>query len=403
MNKFQESYNKFKQVQMHKRIDKVKSSYSEANSYFEDLETILKELETEFQEETTRITYSHEYFLPHSRHLFENLYSPFIKKVLFRVPIEMNFQNTLQLTTILFNYYESFLQNLHEVLEPEIYEEQVIQNFMSEQIETHLELINPNIFSCLEVSYQAYMRVISSRIKDNFQAKIKFKEANERIQTNNTFKNIDLNSNVSNFLEDYNLLENITENVEEVNRLILPRLEESFQSRSFSRNIDEKNSLLSKDQIITKDQVLTKELIFLQERGALDESKLLKSSESRSLKEGTSMKSDAIPFLDLTNYNSNDSVPLNESIKAPNGLVKYIKKENLQIQERDQDKEDFDSLLPSRISSFMVKFINQVDNYGEIMIKYQETFGYERSFMEHVVNFLLRIANSIQEKVLFLC
>lgn len=298
--------------------------------------------------------------------------------------MQLTLSDLFKILDILYNYYEGFLNTVSEALEPDEEEEKFIQNYVGTALGNNFEVINPKAFACLDSQSQTYLTEVASRLKQNLQAKIKFQDANLSIQSDSQLKNIDLDWKASNFLEEYNLTENIAENMEQNNKLVLNRLEESFYNRTFSENFDEKNPLIFRNQGSSP------------QRAASELSKLIKPTGAKSANspQANKPKTEPVPFKELINYAPNMSIPLTDNIKSPEYLANLLSSEN-----RIPELELFSNLLPLRISSVLLKFVNHLDSFAEILFKFQKLVGEGKNLVQRLVSFLITLTENLQEKV----
>ena len=328
------------------------------------------------------MNFFHEHFLEVIQSIFEKFRSPSIQKALQKIKMQLTLSDILKILDILYNYYDGFLNMVTDTLEPDEEEEKFIQDYLGTALGNNFEVITPKAFDCLDSQSQAYLTEVASRLKENLQAKVKFQDANLSIQSDSQLKNIELDWKTSNFLEEYNLTDNIAENMEQNNKVVLNRLEESFYNRTFSEQFDEKNPLVYRK-------------ISSPEKES-DLSKLIKPSGAHSINnpQAGKPKQEPVSFKELTNYTVNMSIPLTDNIKLPEYLANLLSSEN-----RFPEMELFSNLLPLRISSFLLKFANHLDAFAGILFKFQKLVSEGKNIVQQLVSFLIKLTENLQEKV----
>ena len=350
----------------------LSDTYTDFSSYFSYFEKILPDIQTDFIEECNKITFSHDYFLTHITGLLQKVYFPFLKTLLGKWPVELSSQDLTKLMQTFSTFFEGLLSNIYDYLEPDNKEELRIKTVFETNLDQYNQILYSHIVLFFENKAREYIEESSFRLENYAQLKVKYQDTNKKVQSNNSLRNIRLDSKVMTFLEDYNIAENIVGTVDEEDGSNTNKHEMSF-SKVLSENTDEKNLLFLKNQNTEEDKS-PKPNIFVPE-------------------------TTAVPFLKLTYYNVSNSLLLTEEIKRLGFLTKLLNSKALSFIEEIEGVKSLNSFIPSRISSSLLKFWDKVSPCFEYFVRLQARFAVEKNFVIPAIKSLLSFADNIQEKV----
>lgn len=214
---------------MEKRSAKLKVSYDSDEAFLTELENNLKEIKDDFNHFLQHVQLSRDFFPIHLQERIGNSYSPFITELLLKHLTKMDYPNLIKLTNKLYGFYESLLDGILNICEPgSLAETRALQEILEAPVTEHLSLVTPNILVYLQSDSQIYIAQASQRLQATLQDRIRFFEANQSLQDDMKLKNIDLDPKGANFLNEYNLAEEIAGNMNQDNQTLIQHINEDI-------------------------------------------------------------------------------------------------------------------------------------------------------------------------------
>jgi len=275
----------------------------------------------------------------------------------------------LKTLEIVYQYTESLVNEIFEYLEPSKSEEKELQTILGLQLEKHITSLHSSISKFIETSAQTYLEQISLSLQTRLQAKITFREASDQIQASSNLKNIDLSSKTMDLIQESGLFEDFIGDFEQDEKTFTSKLGESFS--------------------------------YLKGDHSIDPSRLIKENKSSKSKESKGQKANGnlIPFQELTRYHIIDAVSVSDRVRTPEFLQALITINNHQVIKELSGADSFENLVPSRISGFLYKYLQTLNPYLEILIKFQRLVGGNHIFLTDFLQVLIKDAANIQERV----
>jgi len=310
----------------------------------------------------------------------------------------MDYPNLIKLTTKLYGFYESLLDGILNTCEPgSLAETRTLQEILEAPVTEHLSLVTPNILVYLQSDSQIYIAQASQRLQATLQERIKFFEANQSLQDDTKLKNIDLDPKAANFLNEYNLAEEIAGSMNQDNQTLIQHINEDINLVQ-SVPVKPKNT----EQFLTVSRALLNNNDSPQKpQGgfSLDVAPLIGSNNQEPDPQNVPDSSNNIPFFELTRYSASASIPLSELIRSPEYMSQVLDKHGLEILRELGDLNLIKDFQPARISKTLLKYLNDIDSFPEILVKFQKLTGGQKNYLDVFVEVLIRTTNKLQRKV----
>jgi len=376
---------------MNKRSSKLKVSYDSDEAFLSELENNLKELKEEFYHFLEHIQLPREYFSIHIQERIGDHYSAFINELLMKHLSKMDYPNLIKLTEKLYKHYESFLEGIINTLEPSLAETRTLQGILEACVTDHLSIITPNVLVYIQADSQLYLAQVSQRLQSTLQERIKFFEANQSLQDDNKLNNIDVNPNMANFLNDYNLAEEIAGNMNKDNQALIQHINENINPAQPTVKASKTEQFLSVSRISDSPQ---------KSQGLLDIAPLLGSNKEANPNNVPDVLNN-VAFFELTRYTTNSSVPVSELIRSPEYISQVLDKHGVEVLRELRDLNLMKDFRPARISKVLLKFLNDIDSFPGLLVRFQKVTGGVKNYLDIFVEFLIRTAHKLERKVIF--